>query len=306
MQQFDQDKVVKPFVKWVGGKRRSLPVLMRFVPRRITTYVEPFVGGGAMFFALDFQKAIINDSNSELMSAYLAIRDHLDELKALLRSFKYEKGMYEEIRAWDRDEENFAARPAVEHAARLIYLIKTCFNGLYRVNKNNFFNTPFGKLVNPNICDEPVLDAVHEYLTSRQVDINNISYSELLDKIPGDAFVYLDPPYAPLSTTSSFTSYQPGTWTDDDQRELGKFCDELDRRGIKFMQSNSTAPIIFDIYKKYHIDTLDAMRSINSKGNGRGAIKELVITNYDPLQEILAEGTDVTTPIKRGRGRPRG
>lgn len=269
----------KPFVKWVGGKRRSVPILLSYVPDVIDTYVEPFVGGGAMLFATRFKKAIINDSNEELICAYKAVRDDLEELKRILKTFRYDKEMFTEIRAWDRDKE-FLKRPVVERGARLIYLIKTGFNGLYRVNRRNYFNVPFGRLSNPNICDEPVLEACHRFLNEKEVEILCTDYSRLKNVIPDDAFVYLDPPYAPLNKTSSFTSYQLAVWTDRDQERLCDFCVALDKRGIRFMESNSTAPVCFDLYKRFNINTLDAKRVINSVGTKRGAIKELVITNF--------------------------
>ncbi len=269
----------KPFVKWVGGKRRSLPVLLSYVPDVVDTYVEPFVGGGAMLFAMRFKRAIINDSNEELICAYKAVRDDLEGLKKLLKTFRYDKEMFTEIRAWDR-EKDFVKRPIVERGARLIYLIKTGFNGLYRVNRRNYFNVPFGRLSNPNICDEPVLEACHRFLNEKEVEICCTDYSRLKDVIPDDAFVYLDPPYAPLNKTSSFTSYQLAVWTDRDQERLRDFCVKLDMRGIRFMESNSTAPVCFELYKRFNISTLDAKRLINSVVTKRGAIKELVITNF--------------------------
>ncbi len=284
MQQYDRASSVRPFVKWVGGKRRSLPKLMTFVPEHIETYVEPFVGGGAMLFALKFKRAIINDSNKELINAYRTIRNDVKGLIEILKDMPYELEYFKQVRAWDRDKDAFYKRSNTERAARLIYLLKTCFNGLYRVNRKNFFNTPFGKLNNPLICDVDTLMAVHEFLNTHDVEICNDDYSEILKRIPEDSFVYLDPPYAPLSMTSSFTSYQPGQWLDDDQRYLAEQCNILDIRKIKFMQSNSTAPICFDLYKHYQINTLDATRCINAQINSRGAIKELVITNYDPLK----------------------
>ncbi len=284
MQQYNRESSVRPFVKWVGGKRRSLPKLMNFVPEHIETYVEPFVGGGAMLFAIKFKRAIINDCNEELINAYRTIRDDLDGLIEILKDMPYELEYFKEVRAWDRDKEAFYKRPNTERAARLIYLLKTCFNGLYRVNKKNIFNTPFGKLNNPLICDVETLTAVHEFLNTHDIEICNESYDTVLERIPDNSFVYLDPPYAPLSVTSSFTSYQPGEWTDEDQYLLAEHCKKLHKRKIKFMQSNSTAPICFNLYKHYQINTLDATRCISSQTNARGAIKELVITNYDPLK----------------------
>ena len=282
MQIYDPETAVRPFVKWVGGKRRSLPVLMSYMPEHIDTYVEPFVGGGAMLFALKFKKAVISDLNPELICAYKAIRDDLEGLKKLLQTFKYDKEQFLEVRAWDRDNNFLENRTETERGARLIYLLKTCFNGLYRVSGKGYFNTPFGKLDNPNICDVPTLERAHAFLNEKQVEILNLDYNEVLRRgyITKDAVVYLDPPYAPLNRTSYFTSYAIGDFTDCDQTMLRDYCDVLNANGIRFLESNSTAPIIFDLYRKYAIPTLNARRSINSKGTGRGAIKELVIRNY--------------------------
>ncbi|MBO6257973.1 MAG: Dam family site-specific DNA-(adenine-N6)-methyltransferase [Succinivibrio sp.] len=279
MQVFDKTAVVKPFIKWVGGKVTNLPKLMQFVPDTIDTYVEPFVGCGAMYFGLKFNRAIINDINAELICAYRQVRDHTAELKALLNTFRYEKEQYLMIRSWDR-EPDFLKRPEVERAARLIYLIKTGYNGLYRVNKKNFNNVPLGRYEKVKICDEERLDKCSLYLRQHETEICNQDYYTLLDKIPPNAFVYLDPPYHPLTGTAKFTSYMPGVWAETEQRRLGEFCRELDRRGIKFMQTNSTAPLLYELYRGFNMTTVDAKRNINSDVTKRQPIKELVITNY--------------------------
>ena len=208
-----------------------------------------------------------------------------DKVKAVAPNLGDEdnKDMFMEVRSWDHDPAFRTSRSVVERGARLIYLLKTCFNGLYRVNKKNYFNTPFGKIVKPNYCDEPALEACHRFLNEKEVEICCQDYGSLLDegKIPDNAFVYLDPPYAPLTQTSSFTSYATGGWDDEDQAHLRDFCRELDERGIRFLESNSTAPLCFELYKEFKISTLDAKRYINSVGSKRGAIKELVITNFD-------------------------
>ena len=154
---------LKPFVKWVGGKGSSVERLLQLIPEHIDTYVEPFVGSGALFFSLNFDKAIINDSNSELIAAYQEIKENVFELEMFLSTLIYDKSLYEKIRSWDR-EKDFFKRPRIERAARLIYLMKTCYNGLYRVSKKNYFNTPMGNYKSPLICDVPTLNACYKFL----------------------------------------------------------------------------------------------------------------------------------------------
>ncbi|MBQ9274612.1 MAG: DNA adenine methylase [Succinivibrio sp.] len=274
-----QNSDVRPFVKWVGGKGKSVPKLKAFIPKDIEVYVEPCVGGGAMYFGLQFQQAIINDSNSELINAYVQIRDNLEGMLSYLKDMHYDKEQFLEIRAWDRSKDFYDRDPA-QRAARFIYLNKTCYNGLYRVSKRNYFNTPFGRYTNPVIIDLKNLQAVRDYLKERPTEILNDDYWELLDRIPRHAFVYIDPPYHPISETSFFTSYVPGAWGTEDQQRLAQFCEELDRRGIRFMESNSTAPLIRTLYAGFRISTITAARLVNSKVEGRNEVEELVITNY--------------------------
>ncbi len=277
----------KPFIKWAGGKSRSVNKLLSLFPKNIDTYVEPFVGSGALYFKVNFKRAIINDLNFELICAYRQVRDNLEHLKSLLRTFKYDREMFLEVRAWDRSDD-FKDKEELYHAARLIYLIKTCYNGLYRVNSKNHFNTPFGKDLRPNICDEVVLNRCSEYLNKFNTEIYNLSYQDLLDKIPAGAFVYLDPPYHPLSQTSNFTSYQSSSWSEKNQEELFAFCKQLHKRGIKFMQSNSSADFIIDLYKKdFRIDFIEVTRCINSDIKKRSPVKEVVIMNYDKKGRLL-------------------
>ncbi len=277
----------KPFIKLAGGKSRSVNKLLSLFPKNIDTYVEPFVGSGALYFKVNFKRAIINDLNFELICAYRQVRDNLEHLKSLLRTFKYDREMFLEVRAWDRSDD-FKDKEELYHAARLIYLIKTCYNGLYRVNSKNHFNTPFGKDLRPNICDEVVLNRCSEYLNKFNTEIYNLSYQDLLDKIPAGAFVYLDPPYHPLSQTSNFTSYQSSSWSEKNQEELFAFCRQLHKRGIKFMQSNSSADFIIDLYKKdFRIDFIEVTRCINSDIKKRSPVKEVVIMNYDKKGRLL-------------------
>lgn len=271
---------LKPFVKWVGGKNTSVNRLLELMPDEIGTYVELFVGSGALFFSLNFKKAIINDSNSELINTYKVIKDHVGELKFFLSSLIYDKELFLKIRSWDR-EPDYLKRAPIDRAGRFIYLMKTCYNGLYRVSQKNYFNTPFGQYTDPNICDSPTLDACSSYLNDRDVSIFNQDYEALLDKIDSDSFVYLDPPYFPISKTANFTSYQKDKFNDNEQYRLFNFCKALHRKGVKFMLSNSDIPEVRDLYKEFNIHVIEVPRRINSKSTKRSAVNELAVTNYD-------------------------
>lgn len=271
---------LKPFVKWVGGKTTSIPSLLEYIPEQISTYVEPFVGSGAVLMSLNFDKAIINDSNSELINAYNVIKSKLGELELYLSTLIYDRKLYDEIRAWDRSPD-FDKRSDVERASRFIFLMKTCYNGLYRVSKKNFFNTPFGNYKNPTICDTQTLEACSAFFNQKDIRILCQDYQTLLEIIPKDAFVYLDPPYFPVSKTANFTQYQSGNFKQDEHQRLYEFCLELHRRGIKFLQSNSDVPHIRELYRDFNINTVAVSRRINSNTSKRNAVNELIITNYD-------------------------
>ena len=280
---------LKPFVKWVGGKGSSVERLLKLMPEHVTTYVEPFIGSGAMFFSVNFDKALINDANTELMLTYEVIRDRVFELEMYLSSLIYDKNLYETIRNWDR-EKDFLQKDKVERAARLIYLMKTCFNGLYRVNKKGFFNTPFGRYNQVQICDSKTLNAVSSYLNAKKVEIFNDDYEKLLDKIEKGSFVYLDPPYFPVSKTANFTSYQSGKFCNSEQVRLRNFCVKLHEKGVLFMLSNSDVEEAHELYKGFNIHVLEVLRKINSNTAKRNAVNELAITNYDSDTGKLIDG----------------
>ena len=271
---------LKPFVKWVGAKNSSISALHALMPEKINTYVELFVGSGALFFASNFDRAIINDNNQELVNAYQVIRDHVGELEFFLSTLVYDKDLYLKIRAWDR-EPNFLKRDPIERAGRFIYLMKTCYNGLYRVSKKDHFNTPFGQYKAPNICDVKTLNACSKFLQDREVVILNQDYGSLLDSLTQDCFVYLDPPYFPLSKTANFTSYQKEGFSEGEQLRLFEFCNKLHERGIKFLLSNSDVEEIRTLYAKYRLHVIKVPRRINSNINKRAAVNELAICNYD-------------------------
>lgn len=269
-----------PFLKWVGGKRQLIPSIIEHFPKNISDYkyIEPFIGGGAVLFNLQPKHAIINDFNEELINVYEVIKNNLDELIADLKKHKNEAGYFYRIRSLDRTEK-FKKMPPVKRASRVIYLNKTCFNGLYRVNSAGEFNTPFGRYKNPNIVNELTLKAVNKYLNTNNIIIQSGDYSKILKEADKKSFVYLDPPYHPISESSNFTGYVQGGWDKEDQVGLKKACDELNQKGVKFLLSNSSAEFIKELYKDYKITIVKANRAINSNGADRGEVDELIIKN---------------------------
>ncbi len=270
-----------PVLKWAGGKRQLLNALQPLFPKHIDYFCEPFLGGAAVLFHLMPEKAWINDINEDLMLFYLCLRDQVDELIALVSTFKNEEEDFYKIRSWDRDEKNFLQLSAVQRAARLLYLNKTCYNGLYRVNKRGLFNTPYGHYKKTSILDEHALRIVSSYLNSAQITMTSRSYIQVLNEIPENTFVYLDPPYAPLTETANFISYSKNGFSTEDQICLKEQCDLLTKRNIKFMLSNSSADFIKSLYSDYNITTVYAKRAINSNALKRGVVDEFVIRNYE-------------------------
>lgn len=279
--------MISPILKWVGGKRQLLSEIMPLINKNCSTYVEPFVGGGAVFFELQPKKAIINDFNSELINVYQVVRDNVEELISALEKhneLNSEEYFYE-VRGIDRTEQ-FQEMTDIEKAARIIYLNKTCYNGLYRVNAAGHFNSPYGKYKNPNIVNATTLRAMSKYLNKGNIVIRQGDYKEALKGLRKGAFVYLDPPYMPISTSSSFTGYTENGFSYDHQVELKKECDKLRKKGIAFLQSNSDCPEIRDLYKDYEIITVQARRNINSNAKKRGEINEVLIY-YDPTKDCV-------------------
>lgn len=275
----EKNKSIAPFVKWVGGKRQIMPSIVERLPQKFTTYFEPFVGGGAVLFHLQPKKAVINDFNSELINVYNTIKINLDELIVDLKKHKNESEYFYTIRSKDRTPD-FKKLSNVKKASRIIYLNKTCFNGLYRVNSAGEFNSPFGRYINPNIINEPTLKAVNNYLNANSIKILNGDYEQCLKNINKDSFVYFDPPYDPVSESSNFTGYIQGGWNEEDQIRLRNVCNELHSKGIKFLLSNSATSFIKGLYKDYNIDIIKSSRSINSDAEKRGEIDEVLIKNY--------------------------
>lgn len=273
-------KLVTPVLKWVGGKRQLLPEIKKRVPKGYKTYYEPFLGGGAVLFELQPKKAIVNDLNTELINVYEIIKTSPNELIEELKKFSNDEETFYNIRNIDRDKNKFQQLSNIEKAARIIYLNKTCFNGLYRVNSSGEFNSPFGRYKNPNIVNAKTIQAVSKYFNTADITFKNEDFEESIKDIPKGSFVYLDPPYDPVSKTSNFTGYNKGGFGDEEQIRIKNMCDRLNENGIKFLLSNSATSFIKELYKDYTIDIVCAKRSINSKADKRGEIEEVLIRNY--------------------------
>lgn len=272
---------VKPFLKWVGGKSQLLPEILKRMPEDYDRYFEPFLGGGAVFFSLKEKKACLIDINSELINTYSIVRDYVDELIIDLKNHVHSKEYYYSIRSIDRSLE-YKNWNNIQKASRFIYLNKTCYNGLYRVNSKQEFNSPMGSYKNPKIVDEKKLRACSQALLN--IELINDNFLAIESKIKSKDIVYLDPPYAPLTKTASFTSYTHDRFDADNQFELYEFCCRLNDRGIRFILSNSSASSILDLYgqeKSFKIELVQATRFINSHGDKRGEIPEVIVTNYD-------------------------
>ncbi len=273
---FNTLQVPKPFVKWAGGKRQLLKQLVFFAPTKFNRYFEPFVGGGALFFKLMPSIAIISDANYELINAYKVIRDNVEELIESLKKHRNEEDYFYKIRALDPNQLS-----PVERASRFIFLNKTCFNGLYRENSKGEFNVPFGKYKKPKICDENNLRAVSKFLNSINLKILHADYKEVCSFPEKGDFVYLDPPYIPVSKTANFTTYLSLGFSEEEHKVLSSVFKELDKKGCFVMLSNADHPLIRELYKDYKIVELTTNRAINCVGGKRkGAGKELLIMNY--------------------------
>ncbi|CEO90517.1 DNA adenine methylase [Syntrophaceticus schinkii] len=278
-----KNTLVVPVVKWVGGKRQIIDEIIKYVPDSFSTYYEPFLGGGAVLFELQPKKAVVNDVNEELMNIYEVIKDNVDELIEGLKrhKIKNDKAYFYEIRELDRDREQYNLLTPVERASRIIYLNKTCYNGLFRVNKSGEFNAPFGNYKNPNIVNETTLRAVSAYFNKAKIRFTCQDFEDALKWSRKGAFVYLDPPYDPVSETASFTGYDKGGFDHNEQIRLKKTCDKLNKKGIKFLLSNSATDFIMDLYQDYKIEVIQAKRAINSKADRRGNVDEVLVMNFE-------------------------
>jgi DNA adenine methylase len=261
-----------PFLKWAGGKTSLLPELVKHVPSPLRRYHEPFVGGGALFFAVAPRRAVLSDANGELIHCWRQVRDDVHAVLDALSAHVYDRSRFEAVRALEPSR-----LPPAERAARFIYLNKTCFNGLWRVNRAGRFNVPFGRYKNPTFHDPGLLLRASRALRGAQ--IHRAPFEIALQRAaPGD-FVYLDPPYDPVSQTASFTTYTRNAFGWEDQERLAAECAALDGRGVRFLLSNSATSRIRALYKKFEQRLVSAPRHISCKGAGRGRVDELLVFN---------------------------
>lgn len=283
------ERNAKPFLKWAGGKQQLLAQFEAYFPTEFTRYVEPFVGGGAVFFHLwntrrlpDNVHAFLFDTNEGLINTYRMVKNNVDRLIELLARHKEKhcKEHYYTVRNWDREDDIEISD--VGWAARMIYLNKTCYNGLYRVNRKGQFNVPIGSYKNPTIFQEESLRITSASLQHAHLEVRD--FRTVVDFAqPGD-FFYFDPPYHPVSSTSSFTNYTAGSFGDDDQRDLADVFAQLTKKGCLCMLSNSYTPLVCDLYKNFLVNIVRANRNINSKTSGRGSIDEVVVVNYRVIE----------------------
>jgi DNA adenine methylase len=272
---------LQPVLKWVGGKRQIIQQIMEQIPDDYGRYFEPFLGGGSVFLSIRPKSAVINDYNYELMNLYKIIKINPNGLVRVLSSLKNEKTEFYRIRNLDRDINFHKSNTDEFRAARTVFLNKTCFNGLYRVNANGEFNVPFGNYKNPKIFDSESIFRLSDYLNKYNIKILNTDYFDSLKFIRKNDFVYIDPPYDPVSASSSFTSYTEKGFTKEDQIKLKKTCDILNSKGVKFLLSNSATDFILDLYKDYNVTLIDVRRNIAASNMSRKVVKEVLVRNYE-------------------------
>jgi len=280
-----KNNLIKPYLKWAGGKRQLLAEIIKYLPENINdyTYYEPFVGAGAVFFELQPKRAVINDSNGQLILTYNAIKENVEDLILLLQKYqkKNNKEYFYKIRNLDRNPVKFNTLTDIEKAARLIFLNKTCFNGLYRVNSQGFFNVPYGRYKNPIICEDIVLRQISAYLNTNEIIILNNDFEQAVLTANKKSFVYFDPPYHSPDKTN-FTGYQANGFDDSEQERLCNVIKKMTKQGIKCLLSNSDTEYIRTLYNHdiFDIISVQAKRIINSNSAGRGAVNEVLIKNW--------------------------
>ncbi|CIN46850.1 DNA adenine methylase [Streptococcus pneumoniae] len=273
---------LQPFTKWTGGKRQLLPVIRELMPKTYNRYFEPFVGGGALFFDLAPKDAVINDFNAELINCYQQIKDNPQELIEILKVHQEynSKEYYLDLRSADRDE-RIDMMSEVQRAARILYMLRVNFNGLYRVNSKNQFNVPYGRYKNPKIVDEELISAISVYLNNNQLEIKVGDFEKAIVDVRTGDFVYFDPPYIPLSETSAFTSYTHEGFSLADQVRLRDAFKRLSDTGAYVMLSNSSSALVEELYKDFNIHYVEATRTNGAKSSSRGKISEIIVTNYE-------------------------
>ncbi|ESA32279.1 dna adenine methylase [Leptolyngbya sp. Heron Island J] len=270
---------LRPFLKWAGGKRQLIPELLKYVPEFGGQYYEPFIGGGALLLTLQPERATISDRNAELINCYQVVKDAVEDLIQTLQQHRNEAAYFYEVRSWDRHSD-FATKTAVQRAARVIFLNKTCYNGLFRVNSKGQFNAPFGRYKNPTIANETVLRKVSAYLNQANVTIRQADFATTMAAAGRGDFVYFDPPYDPVSTTASFTGYYRNGFDRTEQQRLKAVVDELTQCGCQVLLSNAYTDFIQDLYRDYRCVRVSANRAINSNATKRGKVDEILVMNY--------------------------
>lgn len=280
----EEKLILHPFVKWAGGKTQILDVIEKHLPEKFNRYFEPFVGGGALLFKIQPKAFSINDSNAELMAAYNCFQNEslFNGLKEEL--IKHEKNHSEEyyykIRKQDQNK-LFEALPIVKHAARMIYLNKACFNGLYRVNAKGYFNVPSGKKSKVVCFDRDNFEQLRKFFSKKKEVITNTDFETAVKNAKQNDFVYFDPPFDTWEEKESFTSYDKNKFGKEEQKRLAKVFKELSNKGVYVMLSNHNTKFVQELYKDFHLNVIPAKRMINSKGDGRGVVEEVLITNYE-------------------------
>lgn len=268
-----KDNYVTPILKWAGGKTQLLPEITARMPESYNKYIEPFIGGGALFFRLNAEKAVIADSNPELVNMYRVIAQHGDQVIEALKDYRNEEDMFYEVRAkdWTKCDD-------IEAAARMIYLNHTCFNGLYRLNRKGQFNTPYGRYKNPTICNEDKIKAAASVLKNAEIVCGD--YLDVLKKYAEkEDFVFLDPPYMPISEYADFKRYTKEQFYESDQRNLAEEVHRLVGIGCKVMLTNSNHPLVHELYGRYKIDIIQTRRNINRNGDKRNG-EDVIVTAY--------------------------
>jgi DNA adenine methylase len=271
---------LRPILKWAGGKRQVLPAIRPLIPTSYKRYIEPFLGGGAVLFDLAPKSSIVNDLNTELITLYEVIRDEPNELIDILASFAATEKDFYEIRSWDRDPISFAKRSAVEKAARTIYLNRTGFNGLYRVNASGQYNVPFGKYTNPKVCDKDAIHFTSEYFSNSRIVFHNEDFRRTIARARCGDFIYVDPPYAPLDdAVSTFTTYTAAGFGHQDLVDLREVLDAAALRGATWVMSNVKSRATMKLFPKtrYKVAEVQVTRPINACAEGRGAITEILV-----------------------------
>lgn len=283
----EKDAKINPFMKWPGGKRRVLPEIRKYIPENYGTYYEGFLGGGAVLLDILPEKAVVSDVNVELIEGYETVRDEKETLITLLEDHASKNSLdyFLEVRAWDRADDWLTKSTKVERTARMIYLNRTCFNGLYRVNSKNQFNAHFGHYKDPKVVDYENLNALSTWLKDAEISFNHNGYKENISKAGAGDFVYLDPPYIPVTETAYFVSYTKNGFDMADQIELRDTAADIDARGGYVLLSNSDTPQIRELYKDFHIETIRVTRAIGAGAKSRVAVGEVLVLSKHLAQE---------------------